>query len=206
MHSEAVCIQAAECIQPGIGNRQQAIGLDMHRIYLDMHNICVNIVYLGRFCMKTRSLYEKGRFPKNVLPTTKGDKFINSYLTFINSYLTYLIDYVLYLFDYISLLLSLLLSLLISLLISLYFHLLVAEDSQCEVASTTLTLKRCLFAPAEPVPRRLLHPTTRQGPEILDKAPKYQTKLKILDKVPKYQTKPLNIWQGSKILNKTPQY
>ena len=29
MHSEAVCIQAAECIQPGIGNRQY---LNKHRI------------------------------------------------------------------------------------------------------------------------------------------------------------------------------
>ena len=56
--------------------------------------------------------HEKGRFRKNVLPTTKGGKFINSTLLLIISYFLYLIDYLLDLIDSISLLLSLLLSLL----------------------------------------------------------------------------------------------
>ena len=39
------------------------------------------------------------------------------------------------------------------------------------------------------LPRRLLHPTTRQGPKLPDKAPNYQTK-------------PQNTRQSSKILGK----
>ena len=64
------------------------------------------------FLHETRCLYEKCRFPTNVLPTTKGDKFISKSLLYLISYFLYLIDYLLYLIDYISLLLSLLLSLL----------------------------------------------------------------------------------------------
>ena len=60
------------------------------------------------FLHKTRCFYEKGRFPKNVLPTTKGDKCISKSLLHLINYLSDLIYYVCYLINYICLLLSLL--------------------------------------------------------------------------------------------------
>ena len=52
--------------------------------------IYLNTLYLGSFCMKYAlvrsflhekcSFYEKGRFPKNVLPKTKGGRFLKNVL------------------------------------------------------------------------------------------------------------------------------
>ena len=47
------------------------------------------------------------------------------------------------------------------------------EKGLHENTSNLAVLGSTCCAPAEPGPRRLLHPTTRQGPKILDKAQKY---------------------------------
>ena len=56
-------------------------------------------VIFSLFLHEQRRFYEKGRFPKNVLPTTKGGKFISKSLLHLFSYLADLIDYLLYLID-----------------------------------------------------------------------------------------------------------